>query len=115
MLIDSDELKHIIAIETATILAGEDLLDIQEGESTLSPETIALITSKRDYAIARRAWAMQVMDLYDDGLDFLERKLFDISPESAAEIASKLSEMDAFAHEFRAIQIGADTLIVTEV
>lgn len=114
MIIDAEALKAIVEQETAAILAGEDLLDTAAGESTLSPDTVALLTAKRNYSIARKQWAIEELALYGRGLDFLDRKVFDIAPEIAAEIQARLDAMLSFANEFRPVVIGADAVIVSE-
>ena len=107
-IIDADALRAIIVQESAAILAGEDLLDTKDGESALSPETVALLNAKRDYSVARKSWAESALAIFDEGADYLERKVFDIAPELSTEISAKLAAMAKFADEFRPVVLGSN-------
>jgi len=116
MFIDDAALKAAEALEAARVLGGEDLLDIRAGESTLSPQTVALLNAKRQYSVDRLAWIRRVLALHDESVTngYIDRKVFDVPPEVAEELEARLMAMADFAGEFREILIGADTLVVTE-
>jgi len=110
MFIDEAALKAAEALEAARVLGGEDLLDIKAGESTLSPLTVSLLEDKKKYSVDRLDWIGRVLALHEESvvLGFIERKVFDVPPEVAAELAEKQRLMAEFASEFRPTLIGAD-------
>jgi len=110
MFIDDAALKAAEALEAARVLGGEDLLDIRAGQSTLSDETVAFLTAKREYSVARLGWIKRVLALHDESVTngFIERKVFDVPPEVLDELEARLSQMAEFAGEFREILQGAD-------
>lgn len=104
-------------VETlALVSGGEDSLDIQAGESTLSPETIARQTEAFVYLKARRDWIKSVLALLKDGDEkgFDTVKFYDVNPEVLEEIKVKQEQMARFSGLLRPILIGADALVVTE-
>lgn len=110
MFIDDAALKAAEALEAARVLGGEDLLDIRAGQSTLTDQTVAFLTDKRQYSANRLDWIRRVLALHDESVTkgFIERKVFDVPPEVAAELAEKQRLMAEFASEFRPILLGAD-------
>ena len=102
-------------IDTQALVAGgEDSLDIQAGESTLSPETIARQAEAFADLRARRDWIRAVLALLKEGNQkgFDTLKFYDVNPEMLAEVRIKHEQMARFRELFRPIVIGADALVV---
>lgn len=110
MFIDDAALRAAEALEAARVLGGEDLLDIKDGESTLSDQTVAFLTDKRQYSINRLDWVRRVLALHEESIanGFIERRVFDVPPEVLDELEARLRTMAEFAAEFRETRIGAD-------
>jgi len=104
-------------VETLALVAGgEDNLDIQAGESTLTPETIAKETEVLLYLKARRDWLINAISGLKENIEmgFDEIPPFDVNQSVKEEIALKQDQMKLFSDLLRPIVIGADSAVVTE-
>ena len=104
-------------VETLVLVAGgENNLDIQAGESTLTTETIAKETEVLIYLKARRDWLINAISGLKENIEmgFDEIPPFDVNQSVKEEIALKQDQMKLFTDLLRPIVIGADSAVVTE-
>lgn len=113
----------IIELETAQILeqsrvaGGSDLLDIQAGASTLTPETIAALQAKLIHETEQLAMIGAALSALGSlsAHGYPDRKVFDVKPGITEELKVKQKQMGDFADELRPIVLGADGGNITAV
>jgi hypothetical protein len=110
------KLKADLVVTLLLVSGGEDNLDIQAGESTLTPETIEKESEALLYLKARRDWLVSTIAGLEENisLGFDEIPPFDVSQSVKDEITLKQAQMKLFSDLLRPIVIGADGVIVTE-
>lgn len=110
------KLEADLVVTLALVAGGEDNLDIQAGESTLTPETIAKETEVLLYLKARRDWLINAISGLNENIEmgFDEIPPFDVNQSVKEEIALKQDQMKLFSDLLRPIVIGSDSVAVTE-
>jgi hypothetical protein len=104
------ELEIALSLEQAMVDGGENLIDIAQGQSTLTAKTLEALHKKLAHETEQR----NLIDVALTALKLLAahgypvRKVFDVQPEIAIELALKQQQMLDFAAELRPINLGSD-------
>lgn len=104
------ELEVAEVLEAGRVAGGSDLLDIQAGASTLTPETIAVLQVKLAHETEQLSLITRALSALNDLAvhGYPVRKIFDVAPQITDELAAKQKAMAEFASELRPILVGSD-------